>query len=273
MRITPTRARDGRLLLNVGCGATFSPEWTNVDLAAAPPHVSRVDLRRPLPFDDATFSAVYSSHVLEHFPPDDGEGLLREMARCLAPGGTCRIVVPDFEAACREYLARTASLAAGGGSEDARAAERRRHHWALVQVIDQFVRTRSGGLTRELILAGAIDVEYVRRLNGPELLDTVLAGEARRRNAAPGLKGALTWLVQRLLAPLQVPRRTGELHRWAYDSHSLGDSMRRVGLVNVRAVTYDESGIVGWAGFGLDATPAGTAPRKPGSLYMEGDRP
>lgn len=61
------------------------------------------DLRRPLPFDDGTVSAIYGSHVLEHLYHDDAMRLLRESYRVLQPGGVVRWVVPDLKAIVEEY--------------------------------------------------------------------------------------------------------------------------------------------------------------------------
>ncbi|MGY4320273.1 class I SAM-dependent methyltransferase [Bradyrhizobium sp. JR3.5] len=56
-----------------------------------------MDLTKPLPFADGSLAAVFSAHVFEHLFPDEVERLAREIARVLAPGGVCRIVVPDME--------------------------------------------------------------------------------------------------------------------------------------------------------------------------------
>jgi SAM-dependent methyltransferase len=235
-----------------------------VDLAASPPHVAHFDLRKPLPFPDGTFDAIYSSHVLEHFSPDRGATLVREMVRCLVPGGICRVVVPNLEAACREYLAQLDATASD-------AAERAalRHEWAVVNLVDQFVRERSGGRTRSLIVSGDIDEDYVRHTNGDELVNVVRADEAQRR--AAGREGVFARFKQRLEALLFHPRRTGELHRWGYDRFSLGRLMTSSGLGFVRVTTFDSSEIPEWERYALDSDRSGHA-RKPGSLFMEGRR-
>ena len=56
-----------------------------------------MDLTKPLPFEDSSLSAVFSAHVFEHLFPDEVERLSREITRALAPGGVCRVVVPDME--------------------------------------------------------------------------------------------------------------------------------------------------------------------------------
>jgi len=62
-----------------------------------------VDLTKRLPFRDQSVRVFFSSHMLEHLYPDEVEALMREMHRCLAPGGICRVVVPDLERIVRLF--------------------------------------------------------------------------------------------------------------------------------------------------------------------------
>jgi len=62
------------------------------------------DLRKPLPFPDNTFSAIYASHVLEHLYRSQGLVLLSECKRVLKPGGVLRLVVPDLQSMVVEYV-------------------------------------------------------------------------------------------------------------------------------------------------------------------------
>jgi predicted SAM-dependent methyltransferase len=119
-------------LLHLGCGLTAPAEWVNVDgswnawfakrprlrraLSAVrlvprsqtavdwPTNVQRADLRGRLPFPDASFDAVFSSHTLEHLHRSEAVRLLRESYRVLKPGGRVRGVVPDLRAIVEEYL-------------------------------------------------------------------------------------------------------------------------------------------------------------------------
>ncbi len=56
-----------------------------------------VDLAKRLPFGNGSCEAVFSSHVFEHLFMDEVEKLVPEIFRVLAPGGICRVVVPDLE--------------------------------------------------------------------------------------------------------------------------------------------------------------------------------
>ena len=123
---------DNPVRLNLGCGLQAPLGWINVDgswnarLAKYPrlrrmlssfrllpadkleipwsPSILIRDVRKPLPFSDGSVSAVYSSHVLEHLYREEGQRLIAESFRVLAPGGILRIVVPDLRAIVEEYL-------------------------------------------------------------------------------------------------------------------------------------------------------------------------
>lgn len=61
-----------------------------------------------LPFVAGEVAVVYASHMLEHLTRKQGQALLRECYRVLAPGGIVRLVVPDLERLARLYLERKA---------------------------------------------------------------------------------------------------------------------------------------------------------------------
>jgi len=62
------------------------------------------DLRRGLPFPDASFEFVYHSHFLEHLSRENADKFIAECLRVLRPHGLIRVVVPDLELLCRKYL-------------------------------------------------------------------------------------------------------------------------------------------------------------------------
>lgn len=118
--------RRSALRLHLGCGTVTPAGWVNVDAALGarlaktgplfrllralgafrldwPPDITLHDLRRALPWPDASAGAIYSSHTLEHLDREEGERFLRECARVLAPGGVLRIVVPDLAALVDAY--------------------------------------------------------------------------------------------------------------------------------------------------------------------------
>ena len=122
------------------------------------------DLRRPLPLPDDVADAVYHSHVLEHFDRRFVAPFLAEIRRVLKPGGIHRVVVPDFEASCRRYLAHLDSCAAPTTQDEAAENE---HDEYVGEVIEQMVRRESTGTSQQ---------RGVRRV-----IENLVFGDARRR--------------------------------------------------------------------------------------------
>lgn len=256
-----------RPLLNLGCGRRRHPDWTNADLVPAGPDVRAVDVRRPLPFAAGTFTAAYASHVLEHLVPAEAAGLVRELARVLVSGGIVRLVVPDLEGVVRGYLASLDAV-------DARDDEDSRwwHRWMTVELLDQLVRRRSGGVMRRWWSCDPVPCrDRIEARLGAEAA-AAIAGLAAARSA--GVVDPASILFDEPVADRAAARFAGrgERHQWMYDRISLAAVLRDAGFVEPRRVGAAESAIPGFAGYLLDADAAGR-PHKPDSLFMEAVRP
>ena len=91
------------LCVNLGCGYRPLPGWINVDHARSPEVQVVWDLRRGLPFQDESCSAIFSEHLIEHVPREDAGRLLAECHRVLAGGGVLRLSTPDAGRFLRSY--------------------------------------------------------------------------------------------------------------------------------------------------------------------------
>ena len=118
--------------LQYGCGLSAPPDWMNYDASPSlrlqrlpvigrarglgavrfPPQVRYGDIVKGIPVGDASCSAVYCSHVLEHLSLRDFRIALRNTHRLLKRGATFRLVVPDLRAAAARYLADQSASAA-----------------------------------------------------------------------------------------------------------------------------------------------------------------
>ena len=83
--------------LNIGCGPNPLGGWINCDLEPFSGQVRKLDATQLFPFDEATFTHVFSEHMIEHVPVTGGEVMIRECFRVLRPGGRIRISTPDLE--------------------------------------------------------------------------------------------------------------------------------------------------------------------------------
>lgn len=98
------RPTNGQALhLHLGCGPKYLPGFVNID--ANPRHKIDLwlDVRCGLPFPTSSVDSVYSTHMLEHFYPDELEKLLSECSRVLKPGGGIRLIVPSLRSAILAY--------------------------------------------------------------------------------------------------------------------------------------------------------------------------
>lgn len=95
--------KDGKVLLNLGCGRSTHASFINVD-ALADWHIHYC---RPVenlrPFANNSVDLVYVSHCLEHFSHHKVNAVLAEWFRVLKPGGILRIGVPDFDQLIKIY--------------------------------------------------------------------------------------------------------------------------------------------------------------------------
>lgn len=91
----------GQLNVHLGCGTHRIPGMINCDGNVLRRPDLWLDVRRRLPFPDASAAVIYTSHMLEHLFPGDALALLREMRRVLSPRGVARVAVPDIEHALR----------------------------------------------------------------------------------------------------------------------------------------------------------------------------
>lgn len=132
------RARKRALMerVNVGCGRTPTPGWTNIDnspslhLAAYPRFLTallgklrvlspsqrdfikfargagirRADATRRIPLEHDSADVVYASHMLEHLDRRAADQFLREAQRVLAAGGVLRLAVPDLRRQVEAYF-------------------------------------------------------------------------------------------------------------------------------------------------------------------------
>ena len=274
--------------LNLGCGARFHPQWTNLDLTPSGQNVRAYDCRQPLPFEDESFDVVYHSHLIEHLRREDVIRFLRECCRVLRPGGILRVAIPDLEGIARDYLECLEKALEG------KAGSEHDYNWMMLELFDQTVRERLGGAMLEYLRRDPIPNEqFVLRRWGGEARRIIsqpgpagkqtkpLASVSRRgRSGVSGLLRSLRHAIARMfltekeLQALELGqfRLQGEMHQWMYDRYSLKRLLEAAGFQNPTQRTALESAVPNWPDYHLDTEPDGSV-YKPDSLYMEAARP
>jgi predicted SAM-dependent methyltransferase len=247
----------GPYKVNLGCGASYHPEWINLDFVPHSNEVVQCDLRKNLPFADGVCSAVYHSHVLEHFRRNQGELFIRECFRVLSPGGVIRVVVPDLETIARLYLENLDS----NGHAEASA----RHQWMTIELVDQLAREEPGGEMLKYWKQNPMPAEeFVISRMGREVLRFLEYFRSLPSN--PHIQPE----PDQPEDPLSIGkfRLSGEVHKWMYDRISLGRLLKAAGFKNVEVKASGESDIPDFNRYLLDLSLDG-ATRKPDSLFME----
>jgi SAM-dependent methyltransferase len=177
-------------ILNLGCGTKVSnkPEVINVDWSiylrlkrmkifapavplffrgkrlekfnSLPDNILVHNLAKGIPFNSDSIDVVYHSHMLEHLDRDVAVKFLTEVKRVLRPGGIHRIVVPDLEKACRDYIAHIVYC-------ETNPVESNNHDSYIATLLEQSVRKEASGTSQQ---------NPLRRF-----IENLILGDARRR--------------------------------------------------------------------------------------------
>lgn len=277
-------------MLNVGCGNSFHQDWVNIDINTNNKSVIKHDIKTGLPFENETFKVVYCSHVLEHFDPDSAEKITNEIFRVLMKGGIVRILVPDLESICRNYLKYMEDAASGDNKAEFK------YDYSLLEMFDQMVRTESGGRLGKLWRSGDIpDMSFILNRNGIEAkqsIDEIVrinTGEIKTNSnrtylakaIIKTLKGILNYRIKIPEAVIRlflgkeyvnyfresIFRGKGEIHRFMYDRYSMARLLGKCGFREIKQCTAGQTEIKDFHKYQFEIT--GGMIRKPDSLYME----
>lgn len=271
-------------LLNVGCGSKFSKDWTNVDMVKSSPYVETHNILKGFPYPDNCFDAVYHSQVLEHIPKDKAFKFLGECNRVLKPGGILRVVCPNWENICREYL-RLLELNISNPSNMSIA----NYDWIMLEMFDQTVRNEPGGeMVKFLRSPSLANKEYiVDRIGyvGRSIIESssVNANTSKAKRIIHKIKETppkkiISYVLKKCLNALQTNamrigsfRLGGEIHMWMYDRFSLSRLLREAGFVDIRCLDAHNSSIPDFGKYELDVKDGEVF--DPKSLFIEARKP
>lgn len=94
---------NGEMKLHLGSGEVNLPGWRNIDLVGSKADFFW-DLRRPLPAQRNTATAVFNEHFLEHLPLPAAMGMMRQSFELMSAGAIIRVGVPNFERYFEDYV-------------------------------------------------------------------------------------------------------------------------------------------------------------------------
>lgn len=260
--------------INIACGERYSNKWVNIDFHAHSSHVKKVNILSGLPFDDASFEVVYCSHFLEHLSIDQATTLIREVKRILKKNGIFRVIVPDLENICREYLKILDDIKEGKKIE-------KRYKWIVIELIDQFVRVESGGqmgkFFNKVIESDDTDLaDYIRQRTGDQLTNKklpkkrVITFDKVKNKVIYFYLKCIQFLVPKSLRDLVfVNTSIGERHQWMYDEYSMVKLLESEGFNDICIEQYNTSKIDNFNSYMLDINPDGTPYKGVSSLYVE----
>jgi predicted SAM-dependent methyltransferase len=268
--------------LNLGCGPKYvkSTDWVNADMLPYGKDVIQCNFLNGIPFDSNKFELVYHSHVLEHFSKKDGENFIKECFRILNTGGVIRIAMPNLEEIAKQYLAnieRAMNNETNAGND---------YDWIMLELYDQTVRNKSGGLMLDYLTKATIDNEkYVYDRIGDDARKWRKSTNDEENVMKIGTIGIFKKLIQKpslifkgiKLVYLRIVlskkgyqnykigkfRTGGEIHQWMYDRYSLTRLLQNIGFTDVTLRAATTSFIDEWESFKLDN------PNERASIFIE----
>lgn len=104
LALVPEKYEGGPLNLNIGPGKWGKKGWKKLDCYNSLTNFD-VDLRKMtrFPLEDNVIEKAFSSHCIEHIEDHHLDVLIKELYRCMAPGGILRLSCPDADQALEAY--------------------------------------------------------------------------------------------------------------------------------------------------------------------------
>ncbi|WP_107668027.1 methyltransferase domain-containing protein [Cyanothece sp. BG0011] len=265
--------------INLGCGERYTKGWINLDFNSHHPDVVCHNLLSPFPFHDEEVDVIYNSHFLEHFSREEAKKILTECHRVLKKKGIIRIVVPDLENICREYLKLIDNI------EDIESQEK--YQWVIIELLDQMVRTEKWGLMniywQQIVEKdNQFMIDYINSRMGYDIrqyytkAELPNASKSQNFNLTKIKTEFLNWyikLIKNLLPPayrqsINDNTMLGEKHKWMYDKYSLRCLLQEAQFSHIRFLDATTSNIPNFCNDHLDINLDGT-PYRESSLYCE----
>jgi len=258
-------------------GDLLLKEWTNVMFSILPyPSTDEIiyyDIRKPMPFEDNSFDIVFALHIVEHLTPEVCHSFMKDIHRILKPRGIVRVSTPDFEDICREYLKQFEAARTNPTEENII-----KYRWSVLELQDQLVRLRSGGLLKQTVKEGYFDADYAKERYGdvfdefykpPKSVQTKSFDESVKEKKT--IKDRWYRLIRKFLMFVwrRDPRKTGEINKWMYDRISLQFLFEEAGFKGYSLKSYKTSDIPNWDRYQLDKSNHGDYAIEP-SIYVEG---
>lgn len=255
------------VLVNCGCGNKYivDNEWINIDFNSNDKNVKSHNILKGLPFENESVDVIYTSCMLEHFTKEQAEFFLKECHRILKKNGILRIVVPDLENVCREYI-EVLDHVKNGETE-----WKEKYEYIIIELIDQMARQSSGGEMQKYWEKPERNEEYIINRTGYP------AGwKEKEVTFFDKVKMYFSYKSHLLFSKLKIYREiqmgrfalSGELHKWMYDSYGLTEVLKRCNFKDVIRQTYNVSDIPNWEKYFLEINKEGRE-YKPNSLYIE----
>ncbi|MCX6925204.1 MAG: methyltransferase type 11, partial [Verrucomicrobia bacterium] len=169
------------------------------------------------------------------------------------------------------------------------------YEWLLLELFDQMTREQSGGDMRAYLHRSAIpNKDFICERIGEVGRQIMTASQRPLETSFPLRPSLVNRAVKWALRPRQVVRwlairflllpedrraleigsfrRSGEVHHWLNDSHSLSQIVLEAGFGPPVVQSATTSQIPNWATYGLDSNAEGVI-YKPDSIFMEAVKP